>query len=63
MNSQPDLLDELARVYARAAVDEFLVGYCSERLESQSSRTRVPIERDGCKLTEESTRVPIGRES
>jgi hypothetical protein len=24
MDSQPDLLEELARVYARAAVDEFL---------------------------------------
>jgi hypothetical protein len=63
MSSEPDLLDELARVYARAAVDEFLVAYCAERLESQSSKTRGAIECDGCKLTEESTRVPIGRES
>jgi len=31
MGSQPDLLEELARVYARAAVDEFLAAATSAR--------------------------------
>jgi hypothetical protein len=63
MSSQLDLLDELARVYARAAVDEFLAGFSREGLESLSAGTSASIESDGCKMTEESTRVPIGRDS
>jgi hypothetical protein len=63
MGSQLDLLDELARVYARAAVDEFLAACLKENFERQSSGSRAPIDGDGCKLTGESTRVPIGRES
>jgi hypothetical protein len=63
MSSQVDLLDELARVYARAAVDEFLAACCREGLEKKSSETNALIECDGCKLTGESTRAPIGRES
>lgn len=60
MGSPLDLLDELARVYARAAVDEFLATCRIENLELQPSVTDAPIDGDGCKLTAEPTRVPSG---
>ncbi len=60
MGSHLDLLDELARVYARAAVDEFLYACRRENVEPPPSVTSAPIDGDGCKLTAEPTRVPSG---
>jgi hypothetical protein len=40
MGNQPDLLEELARVYARAAVDEFLAATTSARPGNESVNER-----------------------
>jgi len=58
MNSQADLLDELARIYARAAVDEFIAA--SRTQEVPPCETRAPTDGDECKLAEEAARLPIG---
>ena len=61
MSDQPDLLEELARVYARAAVDEFLALLASGNFDQaiQSAETR--SDSDGCKITRDPTRESIGR--
>ncbi len=58
MTSQADLLDELARVYARAAVEEFIAESCTQEL--PACETRDPINGDECKLPEVATRLPVG---
>jgi hypothetical protein len=48
MGSQPDLLEELARLYARAAVDEFLAAAKSARPGNQAvNETEVVHEVEG----------------
>ncbi len=58
MTSQAELLDELARVYARAAVEEFIAANRTQEL--PACETRAPINGDECKLAEEPIRQPIG---
>jgi hypothetical protein len=61
MGDQWDLLEELARVYARAAVDEFLAllatGNFSDGIPDAEGRSDSP----GCKIEEDPTHPSIGR--
>jgi hypothetical protein len=62
MGSPSELLDELARVYARAAVDEFLNLMIAERnAKGSSGNVDYQTESAGCKIAEEQSRVPSGR--
>jgi len=58
MTSQADLLDELARVYARAAVEEFIAA--SRTQEFPPCETSAPTDGNECKLAGKPTRLPIG---
>jgi hypothetical protein len=62
MGSRLDLLDELARVHARAAVEEFLATCRRENIEPPPSVTNAPIDGDGCKLTAEQLVYQMGSE-
>jgi hypothetical protein len=69
MSFQPDLLDELARVYARAAVDEFLAMLAREGpeeilpgRETMPGKEVLPQDSE-CRIAEQSACTPNGRES
>ena len=62
MSVQPDLLEELACVYARAAVDEFLARIAEGDFDEGSYGAEAPSDSGGCKITGDPTREPIGRE-
>jgi hypothetical protein len=61
MGDQPDLLEELARVYARAAVDELLALLAAGKINEEISGAEVPSDSIGCKIEEDPTHSPIGR--
>lgn len=61
MSGQPDLLEELARVYARAAVDEFLALLATGSADQAIQGAEAPSDSDGCKIAADLTREPIGR--
>jgi hypothetical protein len=61
MSDQPDLLEELARVYARAAVDEFLALLARGNFDQAIQCVEAPSDSDGCKIAGVPTHEPIGR--
>jgi hypothetical protein len=61
MSDQPDLLEEVARVYARAAVDEFLALLASGNFDEAIQSAEAPSDSDGCKMRGDPTHEPIGR--
>jgi len=62
MGSPSELLDELARIFAQAAVDELLNSMLTEqRAKEPSPEVDHQTESAGCKIEEEQSRVPSGR--
>ena len=50
MSDHPDLLEEPARVYARAAVDEFLALLARGNFDQAIQGVEAPPDSDGCKM-------------
>ena len=61
MSDQPDLMEKLARVYARAAVDEFLVLLATGKFSEGIPGAEAPSDSGGCKIGEDPTHPSIGR--
>jgi hypothetical protein len=61
MSDQRDLLEELARVYARAAVDEFFALLATGKFSEGIPGAEAPSDSGGCKIEEDPTHPFIGR--
>ena len=61
MGGQPDLMEELARVYARAAVDEFLALLATGKFSEETPGAEAPSDSGGCKIEGDPTHPSIGR--
>jgi hypothetical protein len=61
MSDQWDLLEELARVYARAAVDEFLALLAAGNSSDGIPDAEGPSDSPACKIEEDPTHPSIGR--
>jgi hypothetical protein len=61
VGDQWDLLEELARVYARAAVDEFLALLTTGNFSDGIPDPEGPSGSPGCKVEEDPTHPSMGR--
>ena len=61
MSDQQDLLEELARVYARAAIDEFLALLATGNFNEGILGAEAPCDSTECKIEGDPTHPSIGR--